>query len=87
MLKVLDTFAGIGGFSYGLEQTGHYQTATYSCTAPSPGRFSGSGSEMIGAMQSDWEDVTGIEKEAEYVKLAEARINHWTKAGHQPTFD
>jgi site-specific DNA-methyltransferase (adenine-specific) len=41
--------------------------------------FSGSGSEMIGAMQAGWEDVTGIEKEAEYVKLAEARIQHWIK--------
>ncbi|HZU33922.1 MAG TPA: hypothetical protein VFB79_22605 [Candidatus Angelobacter sp.] len=40
--------------------------------------FSGSGSEMIGAMQAGWEDVTGIEKEAEYVKIAEARIKHWT---------
>jgi 16S rRNA G966 N2-methylase RsmD len=35
--------------------------------------FSGSGSEMIGAMQAGWEDVTGIEKQAEYVKLARTK--------------
>jgi hypothetical protein len=49
--------------------------------------FSGSGSEIIGGLLAGWEDVTGIEKESEYVKLAKARIKHWVKTSHQPTFD
>ena len=28
-LKVLDLFAGIGGFSYGLEQTGGFETVAF----------------------------------------------------------
>ena len=39
--------------------------------------FSGSGSEMIGALQAGWDEVVGIEKEPEYVRIAEARIQHW----------
>lgn len=44
--------------------------------------FSGSGSEMIGALMAGWEDVTGIEKDTEhgYVEIAEARLAHWTNA-------
>jgi 16S rRNA G966 N2-methylase RsmD len=45
---------------------------------PSPGRilvpFAGSGSEMIGALLAGWTDVTGIEREAEYVAIARARV-------------
>lgn len=44
--------------------------------------FAGSGSECIGAMQAGWEEVVGIEKEAEYVEIAEARLAHW---GQQPS--
>ena len=40
--------------------------------------FAGTASEMIGAHQAGWEDVTGIEREAEYVEIAEARWAHWT---------
>jgi site-specific DNA-methyltransferase (adenine-specific) len=36
--------------------------------------FSGSGSEVIGALLAGWDDVTGIEREAEYVEIARARI-------------
>ncbi len=36
--------------------------------------FSGSGSEMIGALRVGWDEVVGIEREAEYVAIAEARI-------------
>lgn len=39
--------------------------------------FSGSGSEMIGAMLAGWEDVQGIEGEAEYVAIARARLAWW----------
>lgn len=39
--------------------------------------FSGAGSEMIGAMLAGWEDVQGVELEAEYVAIARARIAFW----------
>lgn len=39
--------------------------------------FSGSGSEMIGALRAGWDEVVGIEREAEYVAIAEARLRHW----------
>lgn len=39
--------------------------------------FSGSGSECIGAMLAGWEDVQGIEGEAEYVEIARARLAWW----------
>lgn len=40
--------------------------------------FSGSGSEMIGALQAGWEYVEGVELTEEYIPIAEARILHWT---------
>jgi hypothetical protein len=39
--------------------------------------FSGSGSEMIGALLAGWESVTGIERDAGFAEIAEARIEHW----------
>ena len=44
--------------------------------------FSGTGSEMIGAMLAGWSDVTGIEGEAEYIEIAHARIAHWIATRH-----
>lgn len=41
--------------------------------------FSGSGSEMIGSLLAGWEEVTGVEREAEYVAIAKARISHYMK--------
>lgn len=41
--------------------------------------FSGSGSEMIGALQAGWDYVEGIELTEEYIPIAEARIKYWTK--------
>ena len=41
--------------------------------------FSGSGSEMIGALQAGWEYVEGVELTEEYIPIAEARIAHWVK--------
>lgn len=38
--------------------------------------FSGSGSEMIGALKAGWDEVQGIELSAEYVDIAHARIAH-----------
>jgi site-specific DNA-methyltransferase (adenine-specific) len=44
--------------------------------------FSGSGSEMIGALQAGWDHVTGIENDTEhgYIEIAEARIAHYLKS-------
>jgi site-specific DNA-methyltransferase (adenine-specific) len=39
--------------------------------------FSGSGSEMIGALQAGWEHVEGVELTEEYIPIAEARIKYW----------
>lgn len=41
--------------------------------------FAGSGSEMIGARLAGWDVVTGIEREAEYVALARARVGWWER--------
>jgi DNA modification methylase len=41
--------------------------------------FAGSGSEMIGALLAGWDEVTGIEREAEYVDLARARVGWWAQ--------
>jgi len=41
--------------------------------------FSGSGSEMIGALLAGWDHVTGIEIDPRYTKIARARIEHWTE--------
>lgn len=41
--------------------------------------FAGSGSEMIGALRAGWDEVTGIEREAEYIPIAEARVRHYTQ--------
>ena len=38
--------------------------------------FSGSGSEMIGALQAGWDDVTGVEMDADYYEIARKRIAH-----------
>lgn len=40
--------------------------------------FAGAGSECIGAMQAGWEEIVGIEREAEYVEIAEKRLAYWT---------
>jgi len=47
--------------------------------------FSGSGSEMIGALQAGWEHVEGVELTEEYIPIAEARIRYWTdKLNNEP---
>jgi DNA modification methylase len=37
--------------------------------------YSGSGSEMIGCLQAGWDRVVGIEREAEYITIARARLS------------
>ena len=39
--------------------------------------FSGVSSEMIGALQSGWDRVLGIEQELEYIRIAKARITYY----------
>ena len=34
---------------------------------------------MIGAHLAGWEHIVGIEKEQEYLEIAEQRLAHWTK--------
>jgi site-specific DNA-methyltransferase (adenine-specific) len=41
--------------------------------------YCGSGSEAIGALLAGWESVTGIERDPEFVEIAAARIEHWSK--------
>jgi len=39
--------------------------------------FAGAGSEAIGAMLAGWEEITGVELEAEHVAIANARLAYW----------
>lgn len=41
--------------------------------------FSGSGSEMIGALLAGWEHIQGVELNEEYAQIARARLVHWAK--------
>jgi hypothetical protein len=41
--------------------------------------FSGAGSECAGAILAGWESVTGIESNAAYVAIAEARLRWWSQ--------
>lgn len=41
--------------------------------------FSGSGSEIIGAMFAGWNNITGIEIDSDYVAIADERIKYWSK--------
>jgi len=48
--------------------------------------FAGAGSEMIGAILAGWHEVIGLEREAEYIEIAEKRLAYWSDkpAGHKP---
>jgi site-specific DNA-methyltransferase (adenine-specific) len=41
--------------------------------------FCGVGSEQIGAFYAGWDSITGIEREAEYVRINAARLSWWTQ--------
>lgn len=41
--------------------------------------FSGVGSEAIGADLSGWEEVEGVELTADYIPIAEARADYWSR--------
>lgn len=50
--------------------------------------FSGSGSEMIGALRAGWDHIEGIEMKKEYVDSARARLGYWSRIPIQrPLFD
>lgn len=40
--------------------------------------FAGSGSEVIGAVLAGWDEVVGVEMDAEYCRIMQARLQHWT---------
>jgi hypothetical protein len=40
--------------------------------------FSGSGSEMIGAIQAGWDVVVGIEQDAQYCEISRQRMRYWS---------
>lgn len=48
--------------------------------------FAGSGTTLIAAHQEGFRAL-GIEREAEYVKIARARIAHWTKEPGESSVD
>jgi site-specific DNA-methyltransferase (adenine-specific) len=45
--------------------------------------YCGAGSEIIGALQAGWPMVFGIEGEADYAQIAEARIAAWARDGER----
>jgi len=48
--------------------------------------FAGSGSEMIGCGLAGWEEIVGVEMEAEYCAIARARLAHWLAVIQQEMF-
>lgn len=46
--------------------------------------FSGSGSEMIGALMAGWDHVTGIERDPHYVEVARQRLAEYSKWSAMP---
>ena len=46
--------------------------------------FAGTDSEMIGALEAGWDDVTGIEQDAHYREIAQARIGEFNN--REPLF-
>jgi DNA modification methylase len=45
--------------------------------------FAGSGSEMIGAMRAGFEEIIGVEMDADYAEIARARLRYWQEHGVQ----
>ena len=40
--------------------------------------FAGSGSEMIGCLLAGWDEIVGVEQDADYSRIAAARLEHWS---------
>lgn len=45
--------------------------------------FAGVASECIGSMQAGWEEIVGVELTEEYLPIAKARVEYWSKQGIQ----
>jgi DNA modification methylase len=45
--------------------------------------FAGAGSECIGAELAGWEEVVGVELEAQHCQIAEARLAYWRQRRHE----
>lgn len=45
--------------------------------------FSGAASEYIGALLAGWEEIVGVELEADYCRIAEARAAYWAQRRHE----
>ena len=45
--------------------------------------YSGTGSEMIGAMLAGWDEVTGIEQHPGYISEAQGHIRYWHQYRHE----
>jgi hypothetical protein len=45
--------------------------------------FAGVGSEMIGAMLAGWDEVEGVELEAEHVRIGRPRLAYWQARRHE----
>lgn len=41
--------------------------------------YCGTGSEIIGAIRAGWDHVIGIERDPDFVTIAEARIARWAE--------
>jgi len=42
--------------------------------------YSGSGSEVVGALRAGWKRVIGVERDAHFVEIARTRISRWEEA-------
>ncbi len=49
--------------------------------------FSGSGSEMIGAILAGWDEVVGVESSDHYAEIAKHRLRHHLAVGQASLFD
>lgn len=45
--------------------------------------FSGAASEYIGALLAGWDEIVGVEMEADYCRIAEARATYWMQRRHE----
>lgn len=41
--------------------------------------YSGSGSEMVGALRAGWDEIVGVEKEPEFIEITRARLVRWAQ--------
>ena len=46
--------------------------------------YSGSGSEILGALNAGWEQIIAVERSLDFAEIAHRRINDWV--GHQGTY-